>query len=67
MMIFVYLALFGWVPAVFAMFALLPARTAAATAVIGAWLLLPHTFFPSWACPIFPIPRRQYSACCWAP
>ena len=36
-----YIALFGWVPAVLVLFALLPARRAAAVAVIGAWLLLP--------------------------
>ena len=36
-----YLALFGWIPAVVVIFALLPARQAAAIAVIGGWLLLP--------------------------
>ena len=36
-----YLALFGWIPAVVFIFALLPARQAAALAVIGGWLLLP--------------------------
>jgi hypothetical protein len=39
--IVVYIALFGWIPAAVVMFALLPVRRAAATAVIGAWLLLP--------------------------
>jgi hypothetical protein len=38
---FAYLALFGWIPAVVVMFALLPGRTAAVTAIMGAWLLLP--------------------------
>jgi tetratricopeptide (TPR) repeat protein len=41
MTIFAYLALVGWIPAVLVCFALLPSRSAAATAVIGAWLLLP--------------------------
>jgi hypothetical protein len=41
MTIFAYLALFGWVPAVLVCFALLPSRSAAASAVVGAWLLLP--------------------------
>jgi hypothetical protein len=36
-----YLALYGWIPAVVAMFALMPVRRAATIAVIGAWLLLP--------------------------
>ena len=36
-----YIALFGWIPVAVVMFALLPVRCAAATAVIGAWLLLP--------------------------
>ena len=36
-----YLALFGWIPAVTVMFALMPIKRAAATAVIGGWLLLP--------------------------
>lgn len=41
MTILAYLALFGWVPVVLVIFALLPSRWAAPTAVIGAWLLLP--------------------------
>ena len=41
MIIFAYIALFGWIPCVVALFALVPARRAAVTAVIGAWLLLP--------------------------
>ena len=41
MTIQIYLALLGWIPAVVVMFALMPARQAAAIAVIGAWLLLP--------------------------
>ena len=36
-----YIALLGWIPSVFVLFALVPARKAAATALIGAWLLLP--------------------------
>jgi tetratricopeptide (TPR) repeat protein len=36
-----YIALIGWIPVAVVMFALLPIRRAAATAVIGAWLLLP--------------------------
>jgi tetratricopeptide (TPR) repeat protein len=41
MTIFAYLALLGWIPVVLIIFALLPNRCAATTAVIGAWLLLP--------------------------
>jgi hypothetical protein len=41
MTISAYFALLGWIPAVLMIFALLPSRKAAATAVIGAWLLLP--------------------------
>jgi hypothetical protein len=41
MTILAYVALLGWIPAVLVMFAMLPSRLAAATAVIGAWLLLP--------------------------
>ena len=41
-----YIALFGWIPAVFVMFALLPGRQAVAIAVIGAWLLLPPYVIP---------------------
>ena len=41
-----YLALFGWIPAVVVLYALLPVRTAAAVAVIGAWLLLPPYSIP---------------------
>ena len=41
MTIFAYLALLGWIPVVLIIFALLPSRCAATTAVIGAWLLLP--------------------------
>ena len=36
-----YLALFGWIPSVMVMFAMMPARQAATIAVIGGWLLLP--------------------------
>ena len=41
MTLFALIALLGWVPCVIFMFALMPARAAAATAVVGAWLLLP--------------------------
>lgn len=41
MTLFAFIALLGWVPCVIIMFALMPARAAAATAVVGAWLLLP--------------------------
>ena len=36
-----YIALFGWIPLVVVMFAVLPVTRAATAAVIGAWLLLP--------------------------
>jgi tetratricopeptide (TPR) repeat protein len=39
--LFAYIALLGWIPGVIVLFALVPARKAAATALIGAWLLLP--------------------------
>jgi tetratricopeptide (TPR) repeat protein len=38
---FAYFALFGWIPFVILMFAMMPARQAAAVGVIGAWLFLP--------------------------
>jgi tetratricopeptide (TPR) repeat protein len=41
MPLFALIALFGWIPCVMVLFVLLPARKAAATAVVGAWLLLP--------------------------
>ena len=41
MSILVPLTLFGWIPAVLAMFALLPARRAVIAAYIGGWLFLP--------------------------
>jgi tetratricopeptide (TPR) repeat protein len=41
MTILAYFALLGWIPAVLVLFAMLPSRLAATTAVIGAWLLLP--------------------------
>jgi hypothetical protein len=40
-----YIALLGWIPFVVVLFAFVPARMAAATAVIGAWLLLPPYVF----------------------
>jgi hypothetical protein len=39
--LFAFIALLGWVPFVIVIFALMPARTAVATAIVGAWLLLP--------------------------
>jgi len=36
-----YVALLGWIPIVIFLFALIPARNAAAIAVIGGWLFLP--------------------------
>ena len=41
MTLFAFIALFGWIPFVVALCALLPARLAATMAVIGSWLLLP--------------------------
>jgi hypothetical protein len=41
-----YIALFGWIPIVVVLCALLPGRQAAATGVIGAWLLLPPYILP---------------------
>ena len=38
---FALIALFGWIPCVVILFVLLPARKAAAAAIVGAWLLLP--------------------------
>ena len=46
MSIAAYIALFGWVPTVLVLFALLPGRRAATVAVIGAWLLLPPYLIP---------------------
>ena len=41
-MVFIGLiALFGWIPCVIVLFVLMPVHKAAATAIIGAWLLLP--------------------------
>jgi hypothetical protein len=37
----VFIALFGWIPCVVVLFVLMPMRKAAATAIVGAWLLLP--------------------------
>jgi tetratricopeptide (TPR) repeat protein len=44
--LFAYLALFGWIPAVLVLFALVPGRRAAAAAVVGGWLFLPPYLFP---------------------
>ena len=46
MTIAAYVALFGWVPAILVLFALLPSRRAATVAVIVAWLLLPPYGIP---------------------
>ena len=46
MTIFAYLALYGWIPVAVIMFALMPSRLAATTAVIGAWLILPPYALP---------------------
>ncbi len=46
MTIVAFIALFGWIPGVLLMFDLLPRRLAAATAVIGAWLILPPYSLP---------------------
>ncbi len=35
------IALFGWIPCVIVLFVLMPVHKAAATAILGAWLLLP--------------------------
>jgi hypothetical protein len=44
--LFAYIALFGWVPLVVVMFAVMPSRRAATVAIIGAWLLLPPYTIP---------------------
>ena len=41
MSFFAYLALFGWIPTVVILYAVLPVRVVSAVAVVGAWLLLP--------------------------
>jgi hypothetical protein len=41
-----YIALFGWIPAVLVLFALVPGRWAAAMAVVGGWLFLPPCLLP---------------------
>jgi hypothetical protein len=41
MTLFALIALFGWIPFVVVLFAIMPARKAAAAAIIGGWLLLP--------------------------
>lgn len=41
MTILAYLALFGWIPAVLVMFAMMPLYHAATLAVVGSWLILP--------------------------
>ena len=46
MTIAAYIALFGWIPAAVAMFAILPSRHAAAVAAIGSWLVLPPYQIP---------------------
>ena len=46
MTIAAYIALFGWIPAIVILYALLPARLVSSIAVIGAWLLLPPYSIP---------------------
>ena len=41
-----YIALFGWIPVVLLLFAMLPSRRAVVTASVGAWLFLPVAQFP---------------------
>ena len=41
-----YLALFGWIPVVLVMFAMLPRIVAVSFAIIGAWLILPPYALP---------------------
>ena len=41
MTLFAFIALLGWIPFTVMLFALVPARKAAAIAVVGAWLVLP--------------------------
>jgi tetratricopeptide (TPR) repeat protein len=41
MTLFAFIALFGWIPFVVVLFAIIPARKATAAAIIGAWLLVP--------------------------
>lgn len=40
------IALFGWIPAVLAMYALLPARRAMIASLVAGWLLLPQASYP---------------------
>ncbi len=46
MSLLVPIALFGWIPAVVAMFALAPARRAVLIALVGGWLFLPMASYP---------------------
>ena len=41
----IYITMFGWIPFVLALFALMPPRRAVITALIVAWLFLPMTSF----------------------
>ena len=53
MTLFALIALFGWIPFVVVLFAIMPVRQAAAVAVIGAWLLLPPINLPVVSLPDF--------------
>ena len=53
MTLFALIALFGWIPFVVVLFAIMPVRQAAATAVVGAWLLLPPISLPVAGLPDF--------------
>jgi tetratricopeptide (TPR) repeat protein len=44
--ILAFIALFGWIPLVVVLFAMMPSRQAATVAVIGAWLILPPYTIP---------------------
>ena len=53
MALFALIALFGWIPFVVVLFAIMPVRQAAAAAVVGAWLLLPPIGLPIAGLPDF--------------
>lgn len=46
MSVFVPIVLFGWIPVVLALFALMPPRWAFITAYLGAWMFLPMATYP---------------------
>jgi hypothetical protein len=57
-----YLALFGWIPSVVVLFALMPARMVAVTTGIGAWRLLPPSALQAPVYPIIPRAKRRRSS-----